>query len=351
LRNALQGALSSISQSVALVDDPSAVQADQLLTTYDADYKELSRNDWSGRLLFRSTLWVRFQDSTSKRLIAEISHAENVEYSPSAATTAASVLTGGSLFLLSPITVPLTTLSIGEEAKRLLERTIGNAAGAVAQSALTDSRLVGWAQAMRRGPTDPVAAVDRSRPLPPSKYEDFLRCVVLVRSSSGIGSAFFTGPAGILLTNHHVVGSDKSVSIRLRDGSVLTATVLATEPHLDLALLSVQQDSPSWLELAREGEGGIGSEVLAIGVPEGLAWTLTKGIVSGIRDLDDARFVQTDAPINKGNSGGPLILAESGRVVGVNTFGLRKVVAEGISFAVSADTVRAAFPRHFQKPK
>ena len=71
--------------------------------------------------------------------------------------------------------------------------------------------------------------------------------------------------------------------------------------------------------------------------------------MSAVREVGATRLVQTDAPINKGNSGGPLILLESGRVIGVNTFGFRKDVAEGLNFAVSAHTVGAAFGPYLKR--
>lgn len=93
----------------------------------------------------------------------------------------------------------------------------------------------------------------------------------------------------------------------------------------------------------------MGADVLAVGAPEGFSWTVSKGIVSAIRDAGGLRIIQTDAPINRGNSGGPLILIESGRVIGVNTLKLRRDGAEGLGFAVSAQNVRAAFLRFLEK--
>ncbi len=86
-------------------------------------------------------------------------------------------------------------------------------------------------------------------------------------------------------------------------------------------------------------------EVLAIGSPKGLSWSVSKGIISAVRQYGDIQVVQTDAPINSGNSGGPLIDLETGMVVGINTFGFRKDLAEGLNFAVAADEIRETFGR------
>ncbi|HEX7008034.1 MAG TPA: trypsin-like peptidase domain-containing protein, partial [Alphaproteobacteria bacterium] len=86
----------------------------------------------------------------------------------------------------------------------------------------------------------------------------------------------------------------------------------------------------------------------AIGTPEGLSWSVSKGIVSALRDLRGLRLVQTDAAINHGNSGGPLIELGSGKVIGVNALSFRKDLAEGLNFAVSAEDVRMTFGRYLR---
>ncbi len=93
----------------------------------------------------------------------------------------------------------------------------------------------------------------------------------------------------------------------------------------------------------------IGNDVLAIGTPEGLDWSVSKGIISAVRTSNGVYFVQTDAAINHGNSGGPLILADSGLVVGINSFGFRKNITEGLNFAVSATEIHKAFPQLLRK--
>lgn len=189
---------------------------------------------------------------------------------------------------------------------------------------------------------------------PPSKYDPFLNSVVVVRSSIGEGAGFFVTPDGLLITNHHVVGDDNAVSIIMRNGTQTVGTVLSVKEKLDLALVAVKEKSPAFLDFAKPNEGGVGSDVIAIGTAKGLSWSVSRGIVSGLRDGaefnigggEDVVLIQTDAAINPGNSGGPLILLDSGTVVGVNTISFKKHIAEGISFAVSAENTKKTFAKY-----
>ncbi len=139
----------------------------------------------------------------------------------------------------------------------------------------------------------------------------------------GIGSGFIVGTSGLIVTNHHVIDSADEISVVLDDGSELPATIVGQDPKTDLAVLQVEagRDLPtvSW---GNSDALRVGDWVLAIGNPFGLGGTVTTGIVSARgRDInagpyDD--FIQVDAAINRGNSGGPLFDA-AGTVVGVNT--------------------------------
>jgi hypothetical protein len=191
---------------------------------------------------------------------------------------------------------------------------------------------------------------------PPSKYDPYLKAVVVVRSSIGEGAGFFVTPDGLLVTNHHVVGNDTAVTIILRDERQVTGKVLSVNGDMDLALVSIPLKTPDHLRFAKPNEGGIGSDVIAIGTAKGLSWSVSKGIVSGLRNGADfgigggenVLLVQTDAAINQGNSGGPLILVDTGTVIGVNTISFKKDIAEGISFAIYAENVETAFAGRLQ---
>ena len=177
----------------------------------------------------------------------------------------------------------------------------------------------------------------------PSIYDAFLDSVVVLNASDGIGTGFLVSPDGYILTNSHVVGNDSSVSVKMRDGRVLLGNIENVNKEKDLALIKVFGNKFPWLVLAPILEVSVGAEVLAIGTPEGLDWSVSKGIVSAIRKLPHRTLIQTDTAINRGNSGGPLISLKNGKVLGINTLGVRKDIAEGLNFAVSAQDILETF--------
>ena len=138
-----------------------------------------------------------------------------------------------------------------------------------------------------------------------------------------------------MVTNYHVVGSSRTVSIKTRDLRTVMGTVIAVDKKRDLALVSSKFQNLAYLKLAEPDEGAIGSDVVAIGTPKGFEWSISKGIVSSIRKMNGVLVVQTDAAINPGNSGGPLISVKTGSVIGINTFKFYPYSAEGLGFAVS----------------
>lgn len=171
-----------------------------------------------------------------------------------------------------------------------------------------------------------------------------------------VGSGFIVTPTGILVTNKHVIDGALWIIVRLQDGTEVPATVIATSRFVDLALLKVNVGHP--LPTLQLGDGDAarpGDPVLAIGDPLGLGTSLSAGIVSGTqRDLMSTPFddyVQTDATINHGNSGGPLVNT-AGEVIGVNTILLTNQPNEGsngLGFAISSNIVADAL-RHLLHP-
>ena len=159
----------------------------------------------------------------------------------------------------------------------------------------------------------------------------------------GQGSGFFISADGYAVTNNHVVEHADSVKIITDDGKTHTAKVIGTDPRTDLALIKVDGGPFPYVKLA-DSTPRIGDWVVAIGNPYGLGGTVTAGIVSargrdiGASPYDD--FIQIDAPINKGNSGGPAFDTE-GNVIGVNTAIYSPSGGSvGIAFAIPADTVK-----------
>jgi serine protease Do len=165
------------------------------------------------------------------------------------------------------------------------------------------------------------------------------------RNVTGQGSGFFISADGYAVTNNHVVDRANNVQVTADDGRTYTARVIGTDPRTDLALIKVdgRSDFP-YVSLA-DGPPRIGDWVLAIGNPFGLGGTVTAGIVSSTgRDIgsgpyDD--FIQIDAPVNRGNSGGPTFDV-NGHVIGVNTAIFSPSGGNvGIAFAIPASTVKS----------
>ena len=169
------------------------------------------------------------------------------------------------------------------------------------------------------------------------------------RVPGGGGSGFVFTPDGLVLTNAHVVAGARGIEVLTTSGLRLDADVLGVDPHTDIALLRVASSQPlPVLELGSSRGIRVGQLVVAIGNPFGYECTVTAGVVSALgrslrattgRLIEDV--VQTDAALNPGNSGGPL-LDSAGRVVGVNTAII--AAAQGICFSVSIDLARQVVP-------
>ena len=163
----------------------------------------------------------------------------------------------------------------------------------------------------------------------------------------GAGTGFIIDPAGYILTNHHVIADATRISVRLTDGRTLRAERIGSDPDTDIALIKVE--SPRPLAHATLGDSDalrVGEWVLAIGNPLAYEHTVTVGVVSFIGrklfDLSLDRYIQTDAAINFGNSGGPLINAR-GEVIGINAAISSR--ASNIGFAVPINQATAILPQ------
>ena len=129
------------------------------------------------------------------------------------------------------------------------------------------------------------------------------------------------------------------MEILTRDGKTHNGVLVKANQKIDLAMYDTQIETPDWLDISDISDDMSGMDVVAIGAPKSQKWSLSTGIISAVRKHDEyGQVVQTDAAINKGNSGGPLILKSSGKVVGANTFILIK--KEGLNFAVSSAVIR-----------
>jgi serine protease Do len=165
------------------------------------------------------------------------------------------------------------------------------------------------------------------------------------RAVTGQGSGFFISADGFAVTNNHVVDGADKVEVTTDDGKTYKAKVIGTDARTDLALIKVEGASNLPFAKLSEGKPRIGDWVLAVGNPFGLGGTVTAGIVSASgRDIGNGPyddFIQIDAPVNKGNSGGPAFNTE-GEVMGVNTAIYSPSGGSvGIAFAIPASTVKS----------
>ena len=169
---------------------------------------------------------------------------------------------------------------------------------------------------------------------------------------TGQGSGFFITADGYAVTNNHVVQNAENVQVTADDGKIYSAKVIGTDSRTDLALIKVDGKDFPYVKLA-DGSPRVGDWVLAVGNPFGLGGTVTAGIVSargrdiGAGPYDD--FIQIDAPVNKGNSGGPTFDVD-GNVIGVNTAIFSPSGGSvGIAFAIPSDTVKSVIAQLREK--
>jgi S1-C subfamily serine protease len=195
-----------------------------------------------------------------------------------------------------------------------------------------------------------ATADETTRPEPavpsPLSLEELIRrsmpAVVRVEAPEGFGSGFFI-KRDTLLTNVHVVGKATSVAVRMPNNTTHRAVVETTAPELDVAILRVTDAISETQPVLLLGSGTAarqGQEVIVLGTPMGLQNTVTRGIVSAVRQIGPVTLVQTDAAVNPGNSGGP-VLDRDGMVIGIATMAVKAGLGQGLSFAVAIDHATA----------
>jgi len=188
----------------------------------------------------------------------------------------------------------------------------------------------------------PVSNFDTiSLPLPKlseqSNIQGYTHSVVTIETEdNGYGSGFLISEDGYILTNYHVVKNNNKVNVTLQSGLSFIGDVVRYDPSIDLALIKLTGKGFKPLELSEtENNNVLGSEVYAIGTPadKNFSQTVTKGIISGNRLMDNIGYIQTDVSVSPGSSGGPL-LNKNGLVLGIITSKVTGKGVEGISFAL-----------------
>ncbi|MDP2138807.1 MAG: trypsin-like peptidase domain-containing protein [Candidatus Didemnitutus sp.] len=181
----------------------------------------------------------------------------------------------------------------------------------------------------------------------PADIEKALERVFTVKAGASHGTGFFISSNGYGLTAAHVVSGIDTVTVRLSTGIELEAKVVRSSPHADVALLKL--GGTGFQAFALGATPAAGSDVFVIGTPlsEDLEKSVSKGVASGLKKVGDTWYIQTDAAVNPGNSGGPL-LSNQGEVLGVISQKIHQTGIEGLGFAIPADTVRSALNLVFE---
>jgi putative serine protease PepD len=264
---------------------------------------------------------------------------------------------------------PRTTRTATIAAALVVAAGVGAGGGAATYAALSDDDGGGTRTVLPAAVETPQPAASTSESMSVSEiYEQTYKSVVEITSISsqstpfggqeeqaqGQGSGFVYDGEGHIVTNQHVVDGADTVSVRFWDGSTYDGTVVGSDPSTDLAVVKV--DAPAnvlqALELGKSDDLTVGEPVVALGSPFGLEGTVTSGIVSALHrqmtapnnfTINDS--IQTDAAINHGNSGGPLVNG-AGDVVGVNAqIESESGGSDGIGFAIPSKTIESIVPQ------
>jgi putative serine protease PepD len=234
------------------------------------------------------------------------------------------VVIGTAVLVAAIVLVGTGLLATGNQLSALLAATAQGPAGAGNPGAVLP-------------PSDEPLADTAARLLP---------SVVQIEAGNAVGSGFVAADGGLILTASHVVGTTETVTLTLQDGTSISGTVVAVDKTIDTAVIRAEESAAADLEALALGalaDVQVGEMTIAIGSPFGLSQTVTTGIVSALGrtvptpmgELHD--LIQTDAAINSGNSGGPLIDRE-GRAIGINTaIASASGGSDGIGFAVPVD--------------
>ncbi len=169
--------------------------------------------------------------------------------------------------------------------------------------------------------------------------EDVIKSVVTIRTDISQGTGFIINKEGYVVTNYHIVENAKSAGIFDYNGQMHQVNIIGYDSEYDIALLKIPGDYDS-LNLANSNEAQIGEKVIAIGNPLGIQFSVSEGIISNLHQPGPTgikSYIQTDAALNPGNSGGPLI-NKQGKIIGINNFKISDT--EGLGFALESNYIK-----------
>jgi hypothetical protein len=181
----------------------------------------------------------------------------------------------------------------------------------------------------------------------PKRAKSVIAATVMVESGDSIGAGTVISPDGFVLTAAHVLQTGEAVKLQLPDGKKVTAKELRRNVHRDVALLYSPDLKDQACMPIRKSPAETGEVIYAIGSPLGreLSFSMSRGIVSGMRTLDGVSLLQTDASVNPGNSGGPLV-DETGSFLGIVDFKVVREEVQGLAFGVTAGDALGAMQLH-----
>lgn len=170
-----------------------------------------------------------------------------------------------------------------------------------------------------------------------SNFSEAVKSSVTIKNAEGHGSGFVVSGEGHIITNYHVVSDDSKIKVVLNNGKEYDAEVIRVSKIYDLALLKIEERNLLPFRISNSKQLELASDVYALGTPtaEDLYQTISRGIISGIRNMGDTELIQTDASINSGNSGGAMV-DKNGNVIGVVSAKLKGFGIEGVAFGIPA---------------
>lgn len=273
------------------------------------------------------------------RMLTRVGSVSEGDASPSASLSRKTTINGMMLGAMAASTIS----DYGKMITEVSENAISEVVSDVGAKIRADPFLRATPVVVAGVPGDSVTVSARSNPvqqsrLAHSKYQKYINATLVVVTPGSLGSAFAIDRNGTLVTNAHVVGDWGVVKVLYADKTTVDGVVRRVDKDKDLAVVKINKPTLEYLKLGAEKDFAIGDRVIAVGAPMGFQNTVTAGIISQSRVVEQTRFIQTDADINSGNSGGALICERTGTVVGVNTMSRRG--STGLNFAVAVDEIK-----------